>query len=250
MKCSECGCESRSNPTPPIYMLILQSKIAKLARTYPTFDSLSNALTQLPITFTKDEFVKLLLDYAISNQSQSKFETLEKTTPNLPISSKTLINECRELIRDILYHFIYQHPINYPALSHYLDEFVIFLRNALESIYKSPVQKSFDVVDYLIHLESVYTVSRYLDPYTLNIIRLNNEFVRHGRIAVPTPLLVSFIMMTSKAGLPKEIEEYVKKCNNVCQVLNPFRNVSIYNINDFHGLKYISGNEEANMMVF
>jgi len=86
----------------------------------------------------------------------------------------------------------------------------------------------------------VLTVSKSLDPYNLNLIELNtylNNFKVNTNF--PMNLIASFAVAASLAEMPETISTYLEMTDKICQPLNPFKDPSIYNYKDLHGLSHL-----------
>jgi len=160
---------------------------------------------------------------------------------------------CQGLIKDILYYFIAQHPINNDKLrrklSNYLADFTTYLEETIYRIYKQqPNLHHLTIGSHLQHLENVLTVTRVLNPYKLDIVSLNNYLGSFSvDLELPTHLIDSMGMMTSIAGFSETLQLYIEKTNRICGLLNPFKDTRIYNYNDLHGLHHIFSSQRADL---
>jgi hypothetical protein len=170
---------------------------------------------------------------------------LDHTTDQAQTGDRVYVLKARDSIHRILHHFIRQHPINKPAVSYHLDRLMVFLRQTLEEVYATHYSSSHFLSmfsDALVHLERVYTVTRYLDAYKMDINYLN----RHLRGLLPADMghnhpVVSLALLLSVPIETAVIKEYTALCDNLCRELSPFDDERIYQFNDLHGLTHISG---------
>lgn len=240
----------RRNPTIFSKFYQLEYHLEKLAKSegnYPTHLSFLGEVQSFPGKFSKDEFVGLLMS-TICHSGQVR-STLDHDSTMHSATKKT----CQGLIKDILYYFIAQHPVNNDKLrrklSNYLADFTTYLEETIDRIYKQqPNLNQLTIGPHLQHLENVLTVTRVLNPYKLDIVSLNNYLGSFSvELELPTNLIASMGMMTSIAGFPETLQLYIEKTDSICDLLNPFQDTRIYNYNDLHGLHHIFSSQTADL---
>jgi len=229
----------RRNPTIFTKLYQLEYHLEKLVRGYPHYANVLLAVQTFPGQFHKDEFVSLLRA-TICPEGKAR-STLEQSLISPRIKDEYhlgIVKKCQKLIKDILYYFIRQHVVDRQKLSAAFTDFFYFLDETVDRIYKQiPTNQP---GSHLQHLENVLTISKTIDPYKLDLVNLNT-YLDSFRVDTKFPmnLIASMAVTVSVANMSETITTYIEMSDRVCKLLNPFKDVTIYNYKDLHNLNHI-----------